>query len=260
MQKDCLLTPVCPGGRIRVRCGCTVNMLAVSSFLHNSRIIWRRRQKREVSLQQDSGSAVLNPSSFVTRSHMQPTDSLSLSAGEAVCPAALGWAGLGLWPSPASQTHRAFHNRGLLSAEPPATSQQRAAAEEGSAASGMTAAGIYLHGHGHMNKCLLITCQRGNDKWAVGMHYMDVCAPMSACHGWRIKKLWITHLYIFCKEVPNFQFVHTSVKTKRQDGRFLYIPQLKICCVKPKDFFPSSPNTLQNMSCKYQSCFLLLNL
>lgn len=49
-------TPVCPGGRIRSRWGCIHEILAVSSFLHNSRTIWRERcrKKRRVSLQQDT--------------------------------------------------------------------------------------------------------------------------------------------------------------------------------------------------------------
>lgn len=44
------LTPVYPGGRIRSRWGCIHKMLAVSSFLHNSRIIWRERRRKGVPL------------------------------------------------------------------------------------------------------------------------------------------------------------------------------------------------------------------
>lgn len=79
-------------------------------------------------------------------------NSLWISAGGAVCLVALDWAGLELWPSPVTQNHRACHNPGRLSAEPPATLLQRAAAEEGSAVSVMTAAGIYLCRH--MNRVI----------------------------------------------------------------------------------------------------------
>lgn len=72
-----------------------------------------------------------------------------LAIGKAAFLAALDSANLGLFLSPGSQTHQAFHNPEHLSAEPLATWLQKAAAEVGSEASGMTVAGIYLFNHRH---------------------------------------------------------------------------------------------------------------
>lgn len=140
------LTPVYPAGRIRSRWGCMCEMLAVFSFLHSSRITWKTEKLKAPSSGRQYGcTTLLKESHFcdlsVTRRSPWP------SAEEAVCLVASDWAGLGLLPSPGSQTHRAFHNRGRLSAEPRATSQRKAVAEEESATLKTTTAGRYLHKH-----------------------------------------------------------------------------------------------------------------
>lgn len=149
------LTPVYPGGRILSRWGCTHKMLAVSSFLHSSRIIWKVYNKercrfiRPTTLLYPWGTAL-----FVTSAHL---DSLLPSDEEVVCPVALDGEGLEQCPSLVSQTHQAFHSQGHLSVELLATMLQRATAEEGPAAAVMTTAGINLHKHVSKSSCLTRT-------------------------------------------------------------------------------------------------------